>query len=451
MSLQVIILAAGQGKRMYSTLAKVLHLVGGKPMISHVVDVAMQLNADAIHVVYGHEAEQVKKIMANYTINWVWQEEQLGTGHAVMQVLPFLPQKSQVMILSADVPLITADSLAPLLDYPESLNLLLAQVENPHGLGRILRDDDNNIQGIVEERDATLEQKKINEIYSGILSAPNAALTNWLPQLGNDNAQNEYYLTEIIGMAVKQGMSVRGGHVNNPMEVAGVNNRLQLENCERAYQKRLCQRLMNEGVGMMDASRVDIRGELLCEQDVVIDVNTIFEGVVSLAKGVSIGPNCVLKDVTIGAKTMVHANSVLEGAAIGDNCQIGPFARIRPQTVLESNCKVGNFVEMKKATLGYNSKVSHLSYIGDANIGREVNIGAGTITCNYDGENKYQTIIEDEVFIGSDSQLVAPVTIGKGATIGAGSTIRRNAPSGELTLTEQKQKTITGWKRKTKT
>ena len=450
MSLQVIILAAGQGKRMYSDRPKVLHTIGGKPMIAHVIDVAKKLNADNIHVIIGHESDKVKAAMSDYNLNWVIQEKQLGTGHAVMQALPFLPEKSQVLILSADVPLITTESLASLLDYPEHLNLLLAKVENPHGLGRIVRDGDNNILGIVEERDASDEQKQIKEIYSGILSAPASALMQWLPQLSNDNAQNEYYLTQIISMAVKQGMSVRSGHVKDSIEVAGVNDRYQLQCCERAYQKRLTHQLMCDGVAMMDATRVDIRGELICSKDVSIDVNVVFEGKVNLAKGVSIGPNCLLKDVSIGEKTQILANSVLEGCTIDSDCNVGPFARIRPGTVLESHAKVGNFVEMKKTHLGKNSKASHLSYIGDSLIGRDVNIGAGTITCNYDGVEKHQTVIEDGAFIGSDTQLVAPVVIGKEATIGAGSTIRRNAPRGELTLTEHKQKTIMGWKRKTK-
>lgn len=456
MSLQIIILAAGQGKRMYSGTPKVLHKVAGKPMLVRVVETAERLNPDAIHVIYGHGGEQIKAALPTLPVNWVLQNEQLGTGHAVMQALPHIPLDSQVLILSADVPLIEAKTLQNLIDkchsskQTNSLSLLLANLDNPTGLGRIVRNAKGDICAIVEEKDATEEQKQIQEIYSGICCAQAADLARWLPQLGCSNAQGEYYLTEIIAMAVNEQRAITSLQAPDLMEIQGVNDRLQLQQLERICQQRVAKQLMLAGVSLADANRLDIRGELNCGQDVFIDVNNVFSGKVVLGDGCYIGPNCILHNVTLGANCEILANSILEDCHIGEACHIGPFARLRPGTKLANNCKIGNFVETKNAVFDEGSKASHLSYLGDVSLGKEVNIGAGTITCNYDGANKHQTIIEDGVFVGSDTQLVAPVTIGANATIGAGSTIRKNVPANELTLSESKQKTITGWKRPVK-
>ncbi|KTD03906.1 bifunctional UDP-N-acetylglucosamine diphosphorylase/glucosamine-1-phosphate N-acetyltransferase GlmU [Legionella feeleii] len=457
MTLQIIILAAGQGKRMYSSTPKVLHKIAGKPMLVRVVETAQQLNPEAVYVVYGHGGEQIKAALPDLPVNWVLQKDQLGTGHAVMQALPHIPLDSQVLILSADVPLIEAKTLQNLIDthhaapaQANSLSLLLAKLDNPTGLGRIVRNAQGDISAIVEEKDATAEQKQIQEIYSGICCVQAADLARWLPQLGCNNAQGEYYLTEIIAMAVNEQQVITSLQTPNLMEIQGVNDRLQLQQLERIWQQRLAKQLMLSGVSLADANRFDVRGELHCGQDVFIDVNNVFSGKVVLGNGCSIGPNCILHNVTLGANCEILANSVLEDCHLGESCHIGPFARLRPGTQLANDCKIGNFVETKKAVFGEGSKASHLSYLGDVTLGKEVNIGAGTITCNYDGANKHQTIIEDGVFVGSDTQLVAPVTVGANATIGAGSTIRKNVPANELTLTESKQKTITGWKRPVK-
>ncbi|STX36995.1 bifunctional UDP-N-acetylglucosamine diphosphorylase/glucosamine-1-phosphate N-acetyltransferase GlmU [Legionella feeleii] len=457
MTLQIIILAAGQGKRMYSSTPKVLHKIAGKPMLVRVVETAQQLNPEAVYVVYGHGGEQIKAALPDLPVNWVLQKDQLGTGHAVMQALPHIPLDSQVLILSADVPLIEAKTLQNLIDkhhaapaQANSLSLLLAKLDNPTGLGRIVRNAQGDISAIVEEKDATAEQKQIQEIYSGICCVQAADLARWLPQLDCNNAQGEYYLTEIIAMAVNEQQVITSLQTPNLMEIQGVNDRLQLQQLERIWQQRLAKQLMLSGVSLADANRFDVRGELHCGQDVFIDVNNVFSGKVVLGNGCSIGPNCILHNVTLGANCEILANSVLEDCNIGESCHIGPFARLRPGTQLANDCKIGNFVETKKAVFGEGSKASHLSYLGDVTLGKEVNIGAGTITCNYDGANKHQTIIEDGVFVGSDTQLVAPVTVGANATIGAGSTIRKNVPANELTLTESKQKTITGWKRPVK-
>ncbi|KTC88095.1 bifunctional UDP-N-acetylglucosamine diphosphorylase/glucosamine-1-phosphate N-acetyltransferase GlmU [Legionella drozanskii] len=457
MSLQIVILAAGQGKRMYSTLPKVLHPLAGKPMLQRVIETAEQLNPDAIHVIYGHSGEEIKSALAKLSVNWILQAEQLGTGHAVKQALSHIPDKSQVLVLSGDVPLIQAETLRALISSGQStkrksatLSLLVASVDNPTGLGRILRDAAGEIQDIVEEKDATTEQKQIKEIYSGICCASASDLARWLPNLTTHNAQNEYYLTDIIEMAVAEGLPIASMEATNTIEIQGVNNCLQLQQLERAWQKRVAEQLMLSGVTLADASRFDVRGELICGKDVFIDINGIFNGNVTLGKGCRIGPNCVLTNVTLGENCEILANSVLEGCFIADNCHVGPFARLRPGTKLAADCKIGNFVETKNAVFDEGSKASHLSYLGDVTLGKKVNIGAGTITCNYDGANKYQTIIEDGVFVGSDTQLVAPVTIGARATIGAGSTIRKDVPADELTLTMSKQKTVFGWKRPVK-
>ena len=457
MNLQIIILAAGQGKRMYSNTPKVLHPIAGKPMLARVVETALQLNPDAIHVIYGHGGEQIKKALPDLPVQWVHQAEQLGTGHAVMQALPYLPPDSQVLILSADVPLIQTKTLLSLIERiktetidQSNLALLVACLENPQGLGRIVRNNQGEISTIVEEKDANKQEKNIKEIYSGICCTSSANLANWLPKLKNDNAQAEYYLTDIIALAVANNTSITSLTVEDNMEVQGVNNRLQLHQLERVWQKRAAERLLEQGVNIADASRFDLRGTLHCGKDVFIDVNCVFSGTVILGDNCTIGPNCNLTNVTLGAGCVIHPNSVLEGCEADEQCHIGPFARLRAGTQLASHCKIGNFVETKKAQFGDHSKATHLSYLGDVLIGKKVNIGAGTITCNYDGVNKHQTIIEDGAFIGSDTQLVAPVTVGAHATIGAGSTIRRNAPAEELTLTESKQKTLYGWKKPVK-
>lgn len=454
MNLQIIILAAGQGKRMYSNTPKVLHQLAGKSMLARVVETAQQLNPDAIHVIYGHGGEQIKNSLPDLPVHWVHQAEQLGTGHAVMQALPHIPPQAKVLILSADVPLIQTSTLRALIESSNTANshksiltLLVAHLENPKGLGRIVRDSQGEVSYIVEEKDANEQEKNIKEIYTGICCANASDLEIWLPQLGNMNAQGEYYLTEIIALAVKNKTPIASLSIDDPMEIQGVNNRLQLQQLERVWQQRTAHNLLENGVMIADAQRFDLRGELVCGKDVFIDINCVFTGEVHIGDGCTIGPNCTLTNVRLGAGCDIYANSVLEGCDIGDECHIGPFARLRAGTQLSAYCKIGNFVETKKAVFGEYSKASHLSYLGDAVLGKKVNIGAGTITCNYDGVNKHQTIIEDGAFIGSDTQLVAPVTIGANATIGAGSTIRKNAPADELTLTETKQSTLSGWKR----
>ncbi|MBA2657390.1 MAG: bifunctional UDP-N-acetylglucosamine diphosphorylase/glucosamine-1-phosphate N-acetyltransferase GlmU [Tatlockia sp.] len=449
MSLQIVILAAGQGKRMFSDTPKILHQLAGKSMLERVVATAKQLNPDAIHIIYGHGGDKIKSALPHLVVNWVRQAEQLGTGHALMQALEHLPLTSQVLVLSGDVPLIQAQTLEKLINLSKNavLGLLIASVENPSGLGRIIRNDQNEICAIVEEKDASPAQRQIKEIYSGICCVQVADLARWLPNLSNDNAQGEYYLTEIILQAAAEHLAIESLQVQSLLEIQGVNNRLQLQQLERDWQKLNAEQLMLSGVSIADANRLDVRGELRCEQDVFIDVNVVINGTVKIGKGSRIGPNCVLTNVIIGENCEICAHSVLEDSHIAAHCVIGPFARLRPGTKLASHCKIGNFVETKNAQFDEGSKANHLSYLGDVTLGQKVNIGAGTITCNYDGVNKHQTIIEDNVFIGSDTQLVAPLTIGANATIGAGSTIRKNVPPGELSLTVTKQKTILGWKR----
>lgn len=450
MSLHIVILAAGQGKRMHSNQPKVLHQLAGKAILARVIETAQGLNPAAIHVIIGHGGEQIKQELGQFSVNWVLQQEQLGTGHALLQALPNIPESSQVLVLSGDVPLIQVNTLKALIteDKPSPvLRLLVASPEDPTGLGRIHRNAEGQICAIIEEKDASEQQRQIKEIYSGICCVKASALGRWLPALQCHNAQGEYYLTDIIAMAVSEGLPITALSVHDYMEILGVNNRLQLQQLERALQMRITTQLMLSGTTLADAARVDVRGELSCGRDVFIDVNTVFVGAVVIGNGSTIGANCRLTNVIIGDNSEILPNSVLDGCHIGDNCHIGPFARLRPGTQLSSHCKIGNFVETKNAVFDNGTKASHLSYLGDVVVGKNVNIGAGTITCNYDGSNKYQTIIEDGAFIGSDTQLVAPVNIGKDATIGAGSTIRRNAPAGELTLTETKQVTIHGWRR----
>ena len=448
--MNIVILAAGMGKRMHSDLPKVLHPLAGKPLVAHVLSTARLLSPATLCVIYGHGGDQVPQALAAADLCFARQEPQLGTGHALLQALPHIPPASLVLVLYADVPLIQTATLQALItkcSTQHTLALLLATMTDPTGLGRIVRNEQQQIYSIVEEKDASKEQRQINEIYSGICCASASDLIRWLPKLNNDNAQGEYYLTEIIAMAVAEQLPIESLQVTDNMEISGVNNRLQLQQLERVWQQRIAAELMLSGVTLADASRIDVRGELSCGIDVFIDVNSIFSGKVVIGDGCVIGANCHLNNVTLGADCEILANSVLDQCYVGDNCHIGPFARLRPGTQLAADCKIGNFVETKNAVFDQGSKASHLSYL---TIGKNVNIGAGTITCNYDGVNKHQTIIEDGVFVGSDTQLIAPVTVGENATIGAGSTIRKNVPAGELTLTEAKQKTIYGWRRPSK-
>ena len=449
MPLSVIVLAAGQGTRMKSDLPKVLHEIGGAPLLSHVIRAAQELNAADITVVYGHGGEQVQSVLADQKISWVEQAEQLGTGHAVEQAMPNVPDNHIALLLYGDVPLITADTLKKLVTAAgqNALALLTAKLGNPTGYGRIVRDSAGKVQSIVEQKDATEEQLAINEVNTGMLAVRSNELRQWINRLDNNNAQGEFYLTDIVGFAVEEGISINTTHPDSTVETEGVNNKRQLAELERAYQSRLANEYMDNGLTLRDPNRFDVRGSLTFGKDVIIDANVIIEGNVTLGDRVNVGPNVILKDITIGNKTNIHANCVLEKSTIGASCEIGPFARIRPDTQLADQVKVGNFVEIKKSTIADGSKVNHLSYIGDTIMGSHVNIGAGTITCNYDGVNKHQTVIGDNVFIGSNTQLVAPVTVGDGATIGAGSTITRGAPSGVLTLTRSRQVTKEGWKR----
>lgn len=450
--LNVVILAAGQGTRMRSALPKVLHTLGHKPLLEHVLDTAKSLNCQSLHVVYGHGGDLVKQKLAHHEVNWVLQDQQLGTGHAVEQAMPHIPDNQPVLILYGDVPLIKQETLQRLIDAAgrDRLGLLTATLPDPTGYGRIIRNDSGEVVKIIEQKDANDEQKKIREINTGMLALNSTRLKGWLQQLENNNAQGEYYLTDVIGMAALESVSINTVQPESLTEIEGVNNKVQLAELERAYQRRQAEQLMHLGVTFRDPARFDLRGELEVGNDVVIDVNVVIEGKVKLGNGVTIEPNNIIKNSTIADHSVVHANSVIESAIIGEHCEIGPFARIRPDTHLAQQVKIGNFVEVKKSTIARQSKVNHLSYIGDTEMGEKVNIGAGTITCNYDGANKHKTIIGNNVFIGSDTQLVAPVEIGAGATIGAGSTITHDAPRGELTLSRSPQKTRQGWKRPTK-
>ena len=436
---------------MRSELPKVLQPLAGRPLLAHVLDCAHDLGANDVCVVYGHGAEAVRARFPSADIRWALQAQQLGTGHAMLQSMPGTPEANRVLVLFGDVPLLTATTLRSMLDAgPEDDVLVLTvDMDDPTGYGRIIRDGDA-VTGIVEEKDASVSQKAITEINTGVMVCPGAKLRQWLGRLSNDNAQGEYYLTDVIGMAVADGITVHGVKAQSQVEVMGINDKKQLAEAERALQARLVDELMSAGVGFADPARVDIRGELTCGRDVFIDVNAVFEGEVSLGDGVRIESNNVIRDSTIGAGVVVHPNSHIEGAVVGEDCEIGPFARLRPGAELAPNVKVGNFVEIKKSSVGENSKVNHLTYIGDSDIGEDVNVGAGTITCNYDGANKHQTRIRDGAFIGSGVNLVAPVEIGKGATIGAGSTISKDAPADQLTLERSKQLTVRGWKRPTK-
>ena len=437
---------------MYSDLPKVLHPLAGRALLDHVLTTARGLKPTKLCVVYGYGGDTVPKSTAGADIAWVEQAEQLGTGHALQQALPHLAADGLTLVLYGDVPLTRHDTLARLLEMAGSNNmaLLTAEFPDPTGYGRIVRGAGGQVERIVEQKDATDAERQIREINTGILAAPSAKLANWLGQLKNNNAQGEYYLTDTIAMAVSEGVPVKTSHPHALWEVLGVNSKLQMAELERIYQRNYAETLASRGVMILDPARFDVRGELDCGRDVVIDVNCVFEGRVTLANHVSIGANCVLKNVSVAQGTTIQSFSHIEDTQIGDNCRIGPFARIRPGTTLANDAHIGNFVEIKNSQIGAGSKVNHLSYVGDATVGSKVNIGAGTITCNYDGANKHRTVIEDDVFIGSDTQLIAPVTVAKGATIGAGSTITHNAPAGELTVSRVKQLTIAGWTRPVK-
>lgn len=450
-SLSVVILAAGKGTRMYSDLPKVLHPLAGKPMVQHVIDTALKLGAQNVHLVYGHGGDLLKEKLSDQPLNWVLQAEQLGTGHAMQQAAPHFSDDEDVLMLYGDVPLISGDTLQRLLAAkPQGgIGLLTVKLANPTGYGRIVRENDN-VVGIVEHKDATAEQHKINEINTGILVASGRDLKRWLGKLNNNNAQGEYYITDIIALAHQEGHRIEAVHPERLSEVEGVNNRLQLSALEREYQSEQAQKLLLAGVMLLDPARFDLRGELIHGRDISIDTNVIIEGTVKLGDRVRIGTGCVLKDCVIGDDCEISPYTVIENSTLATECTVGPFARLRPGADLAEKAHVGNFVEMKKARLGKGSKAGHLSYLGDAEIGDNVNIGAGTITCNYDGANKFKTIIGDDVFVGSDTQLVAPVTIGNGVTIAAGTTVTKNVAEKELVLSRVKQTHIQGWKRPVK-
>lgn len=452
MKLSVVILAAGKGTRMRSKLPKVLHCLAGKPLVQHVIDRSRQLGAQQICLVYGHGGEQVQQTINDSTLHWVEQAQQLGTGHAVQQALPNIAHDDTVLILYGDVPLVSEETLHKLLQTKpaDGIALLTVCLSDPTGYGRIVRNAQQQVTAIVEHKDATEAQRAISEVNTGILAANGADLHRWLNQLQNNNVQGEYYLTDIIAMAKNEDKTIAAVQAASAVEVEGVNDRVQLSRLERAYQALQAEVLMRNGATLLDPARLDIRGDIQVGSDTIIDVNVVLEGKVTIGEDVSIGPNCYLKDCYIGQGTIIKANTVIESAVIGEVCTLGPFARIRPDTTLERDTHIGNFVEIKKSRIDEGSKVNHLSYIGDAVVGKKVNIGAGTITCNYDGANKYQTVIEDHVFVGSDTQLVAPVTVGTGATIGAGTTVTSDIPAEQLCISRVKQRHISGWQRPVK-
>ncbi|MFC3679266.1 bifunctional UDP-N-acetylglucosamine diphosphorylase/glucosamine-1-phosphate N-acetyltransferase GlmU [Bacterioplanoides pacificum] len=453
MTLAVVTLAAGKGSRMKSDLPKVLHPLAGRPMLSHVLASAAQLDGARQHVVIGHGADKVRQQITQHEVSWALQSEQKGTGHAVAQAMADVDENATVLVLYGDVPLIKTDTLQKLLDEThqgQNLALLTVELDDPSGYGRIVRDDSGNIQAIVEHKDASAEQHLINEVNTGILAVSARQLNSWLPELSANNAQGEYYLTDIIAMAVDHGVAVRAIHPQDEYEVQGVNDRLQLAELERVYQRQQADELMRQGVSLADPARIDIRGRLTVGADVRIDVGCVFEGDVELADGVRIGPYCVIKNSVLGAATEVESHSLVEQAQVAAGCSVGPFARLRPGAALADGAKVGNFCEVKKSHIGKGSKVNHLSYIGDAEIGENANIGAGTITCNYDGVNKFRTEIGDDAFIGSNSSLVAPATVGAGATVAAGSVITKEVPDNELAVARGKQRNVSGWQRPVK-
>ena len=448
--MNVVILAAGQGKRMHSDTPKVLHPLAGRPLLAHVIDTARGLRPGVICIVYGHGGDSVPRAFAQPDLVWAKQEPQLGTGHALAQALPHLDPKSPTLVLYGDVPLIRAETLATLCQAAgKGVGLLTIELDDPHGYGRIVRSR-GKIRRIVEEKDASKAERTLCEINTGIMVLPTARLKGWLARLRNKNAQKEYYLTDVIAAAVADKVSVNSAVPEAAWETAGVNSKAQLAELERVYQRNLAAALMEQGVTLADPGRIDVRGSLACARDVFIDVNCVFEGAVVLGTGVSVGAHCVIRNVNIGAGTRIESFCHLDAADIGARCRIGPYARLRPGTTLAEEVHIGNFVEVKASQIAARSKANHLAYVGDTTVGSDVNIGAGTITCNYDGANKHRTIIEDDVHIGSDTQLVAPVRVGKGATLGAGTTLTKDAPAGALTISRAKQVTVPGWKRPVK-
>jgi len=452
MSLEVVILAAGQGSRMRSSLPKVLHQLAGKPLLQHVIDSAQQLSPAAIHVVVGHGADQVRAAFGEQALSWIEQREQLGTGHAVLQALPGIDEGSTVLVLYGDVPLVSAGILQALVAAAVTAPALLTTIlDDPSGYGRVLRDADDAFMAVVEHKDATVSERAVREVNTGILAASARLLHRYLPSVDNSNQQQEYYLPDVLSLAVADGLPVHTASAANPLEVMGVNDQLQLSHLERELQRQRAETLMRAGVRLADPARIDIRGSLQCGRDVFIDVNCVFAGEVVLGDGVSIGPNCVLQDTRVGDGSEICAMSHLQSASVGSACTVGPYARLRPGTCLGDQARVGNFVETKKANIGAGSKVNHLSYVGDCEMGAGVNIGAGTITCNYDGVNKHITRIGDGAFVGSNATLVAPVEIGADGFVAAGSTITRPIATGELAVGRGKQRNIQGWTRPGKT
>ncbi len=455
--MNVVILAAGMGKRMQSALPKVLHPLAGKPLLQHVIDTARRLSPSKLCVIYGHGGAAVPEMVGKLAldggaaIDTALQQPQLGTGHAVMQAVPQLIEDAPTLVLYGDVPLTTEASLRSLVEAAgnDKLGILTVEQANPFGLGRIVRENDRIVR-IVEEKDASDTERAIREINSGIMCIPTRHLKRWLAALSNNNAQGEYYLTDIVAQAVNDGVEVVSASPSAEWEVAGVNSKVQLAELERRHQLNIATALLEKGVTLMDPARIDVRGELICGRDVVIDVGCVFEGRVELADGVTVGPHCVLVNTKVEAGANIKPFCHIEDAVVGPKSQIGPYARLRPGTELGEDVHIGNFVEVKNSQIAAHSKANHLAYVGDATVGSRVNIGAGTITCNYDGANKFRTVIEDDAFIGSDSQLVAPVTVGKGATLGAGTTLTKDAPAGKLTISRPKQMTLDGWTRPVK-
>jgi bifunctional UDP-N-acetylglucosamine pyrophosphorylase/glucosamine-1-phosphate N-acetyltransferase len=445
--LNIVILAAGKGTRMYSDKPKVLHALAGKPLVQHVLDCAVALKPQQVCVVYGHGGEAVPQAMQQYDARFVIQQPQLGTGHAVQQAMPQLGDEGGTLVLYGDVPLIQHSTLHQMQQAGDGLVLLTVNLSNPTGYGRIVRDAQGDVQAIVEEKDATPEQREIREVNTGILLAPTKMLRGWLAKLQNNNSQGEYYLTDIVSMAVEQGVAVHTVQPSQEWEIHGINSKSQLVVLERTWQLVEASRLLVQGVTLADATRIDVRGKLGCGRDVEIDVGCIFEGEVSLGDNVRVGAYSVIRDSRIAAGTVIAPYSHIDRSEVGADCHIGPYARLRPGTILGDEVHIGNFVEVKNSQIAAHSKANHLSYIGDSTVGSRVNVGAGTITCNYDGANKHRTVIEDDVSIGSDTQLVAPVTVGRGATIAAGTTVWKDAPAGELTMNDKTQTTRPGWKR----
>jgi bifunctional UDP-N-acetylglucosamine pyrophosphorylase/glucosamine-1-phosphate N-acetyltransferase len=452
MPLSVVILAAGQGKRMQSDLPKVMQPLAGRPLLAHVIACARELDPDRIHVVYGHGGERVREAFADAPVQWVLQAEQHGTGHALMQAAPGIPDDHTVLVLYGDVPLNRPETLRSLLAAAgeRQLAVLSVRLADPTGYGRVLRDNAGNVYRIVEQKDATRKELAVDEVNTGLMAAPASALKGWLGRLSNDNAQGEYYLTDVVALAVRDGFAVEAVIAPTVAEVLGVNDKLQLAQLETEHRRLVAEAMMRAGVTLVDPARVDVRGRIEHGRDVFIDANVLFEGEVKLGDRVRIGPNVVVRNCEIGADTVIHPNCVLEQSVIGKDCSIGPFARMRPNNRLADGVHIGNWVELKNSQVGEGSKANHLTYLGDTTVGSKVNVGAGTVTCNYDGANKHRTLIGDGAFIGSGAMLVAPVTIGERATIGAGSTITKDAAPGKLTIARSRQLTLEGWQRPVK-